>query len=317
MGQDPALKASRVKHLTAYVRQRPLLGASLVLAAVGGGIWALYWAIGPRSDTARNEFTRTVVQILGGLALLASLYFTYRNLQVNLDTQLENQKANRERERLSQEANLTDRFAKAVEQLASDKLEVRLGAIYALERLARDSERDHATIMELLTAYVRERAPRQDGEGHAPPASGEATARLVTDIQATLTVIGRRSRWLGQGESRRLDLRHTGLAHADLTQARLGGTNLEGADLRGARLWSTDLGDACLWGADLRGAVGLAREQLRLAHLSDATKLPDYLRQAASAASSADTAAKEQPATAEGTTAARDAPERRAPGAGA
>src|SRR3982751_6161439 len=34
-------------------------------------------------------------------------------------------------------------------------LEVRLGAIYALERIPRDSERDHWPIMEVLCAYVR------------------------------------------------------------------------------------------------------------------------------------------------------------------
>ena len=192
MGRDPARVASRVKRLPARVRWRPVVGALMLLSAVAGGIWALYWAIGPRSDTARNEFTRTVVQLLGGAALLASLYFTYRNLQVNLDTLLQNQ-----------QANLTDRFAKAVEQLASDKLEVRLGAIFALERLAKDSERDHATIMELLTAYVRERAPRRDGEEQGQQAGGEAATRLATDIQAILTVIGRRSRWYGHCESSR------------------------------------------------------------------------------------------------------------------
>ena len=149
MDRDPALTASRLKRLAARMRWQPTVSALLLLGAVAGGIWALYWAIGPRSDTARNEFTRTVVQLLGGGALLASLYFTYRNLQINLDSQLENQKANREREHLSQEDNLTDRFAKAVELLASEKLEARLGAIFALERLAKDSERDHATIMEL------------------------------------------------------------------------------------------------------------------------------------------------------------------------
>jgi hypothetical protein len=35
-------------------------------------------------------------------------------------------------------------------------LEVRLGAIYALERIAQDSERDHIPIMETLCAYIRE-----------------------------------------------------------------------------------------------------------------------------------------------------------------
>ncbi len=82
MGRDPALIASRVKCLAARVRWRPVVGALLLLVAVAGGIWALYWAIEPRSDTARNKFTRTVVQLLGGGALLASLYFTYRNLQI-------------------------------------------------------------------------------------------------------------------------------------------------------------------------------------------------------------------------------------------
>ena len=38
---------------------------------------------------------------------------------------------------------------------------IRLGGIYALERIARDSEKDHGPIMEVLTAYVREKAPRK------------------------------------------------------------------------------------------------------------------------------------------------------------
>lgn len=76
MAPEPALIASRVKSLTTRVRWRPVVGALLLLTTVPGGIWVLYWAIGPRSDTAHNEFMRTVVQILGGLALLASLYIT-------------------------------------------------------------------------------------------------------------------------------------------------------------------------------------------------------------------------------------------------
>ena len=37
--------------------------------------------------------------------------------------------------------------------------EVRIGAIYALERIAQDSLRDHVPIMEILTAYIRQNAP--------------------------------------------------------------------------------------------------------------------------------------------------------------
>ena len=92
---------------------------------------------------------------------------------------------------------------------------VRLGAIYALERISRDSRRDHWTIMETLTAFVRERAPwpprqavinpfvelqsssaveesrpAEQADKEAEPASVEV--RPATDIQAVLTVLGRR-----------------------------------------------------------------------------------------------------------------------------
>ena len=60
---------------------------------------------------------------------------------------------------VAQEGQITERFTRAIEQLGSDKMEVRLGGIYALERIANDSDKDYWPIMETLTAYVRERAP--------------------------------------------------------------------------------------------------------------------------------------------------------------
>ena len=67
---------------------------------------------------------------------------------------------------ISQESHYTELFTKAVEQLGAvrevpDKepepaLEIRIGAIYSLERLAKDSERDYGPIIETLAAYIRE-----------------------------------------------------------------------------------------------------------------------------------------------------------------
>jgi hypothetical protein len=66
---------------------------------------------------------------------------------------------------LTQErAKITDRFANAIGQLGDDVPEVRLGGIYALERIARDSRRDHGAVVEVLTAYVRTRAPSRRRE---------------------------------------------------------------------------------------------------------------------------------------------------------
>ena len=57
---------------------------------------------------------------------------------------------------LTEQGQVTDRYTKAIEQLGSDKLDVRIGGIYALERIARDSAKDHPTVMEVLTAFIRE-----------------------------------------------------------------------------------------------------------------------------------------------------------------
>src|SRR4029453_12015946 len=90
---------------------------------------------------AQNDVRTTLLQALAGGVLLLGAYLTYRQLRV------------------SREGQLTDRYTKAVDQLGSDHLDVRVGGIYALERIARDSPPDRATIEEVLTAYLRGHAP--------------------------------------------------------------------------------------------------------------------------------------------------------------
>ena len=181
------------------------------------------------------------------------------------------------------QAGETERFAGAMALLSSGQMEVRLGGTYALERLARESERDHGPIMEVLAATLRDRAAWVEGETVA--------ARLDADLQAILTVIGRRHAPFDAGNP--LDLHGTCLARAVLAGANLSGAflyeaNLSGAiltnaDLRGARLWKADLSGAVLdgahlEGADLTGAAGLSAEGLKGAHWDGTTKLPQHLR---------------------------------------
>jgi Flp pilus assembly protein TadB len=60
---------------------------------------------------------------------------------------------------------ITESFSKAVDQLGSDKLEVRLGGIYSLERISKESPDDYWTVMETLTASIRERSRETNGSG--------------------------------------------------------------------------------------------------------------------------------------------------------
>jgi hypothetical protein len=55
---------------------------------------------------------------------------------------------------VTEQSQITERYPQAIEQLGSEKLDVRLGGIYALERIAKDSERDHSTVVEVLSAFV-------------------------------------------------------------------------------------------------------------------------------------------------------------------
>lgn len=63
---------------------------------------------------------------------------------------------------INRENHYTDLFTKAVEQLGATSqdgepaIEMRIGAIFALERLAKDSERDYDPIIETFAAYIRE-----------------------------------------------------------------------------------------------------------------------------------------------------------------
>jgi len=226
---------------------------------------------------AESAFRQTLVQLVGGTALLFGLYFTAQTLRTSQKTL----QVNQETLLTTQQGQITVRFGNAIEHLGDkERLTVRLGGIYALERIARDSPKDHWQIMEVLTAYVRDNAPwppkttqlSQDGsvvEGkQAGKEDQSIPKRLATDIQAVLTVLGRRIRSSDQiGEN--LTLSHTDLRNANLSNAHLQGANLWGVHLEGANLLAAHLEKAMLWDAHLERAL-LTNAHLRGARLMSA-----------------------------------------------
>jgi hypothetical protein len=252
-----------------------VVGVVALLAAVVVLLFlVLNWYVAPTKPSARKDLVLALAQILGGTALLSGLYFTWRTLQVN------------------REGQITERFTRAIDQLGKVEngqkmLEIRVGGIYALERIARESEEDHWPIMEILTAYVRQHAPlgpEQDQEGEedaavekseedsgAPTGGAEPTEvpDPAPDIQAIMNVIRRRTRYYHHGEPESLDLHETDLYGAILPKAHLEGANLEGANLEGAQLHIANLSDASLYEANLKGAL-LFRANLSKARLSEA-----------------------------------------------
>lgn len=216
---------------------------------------------------------------------------------------------------------ITDRINKAVEQLGAEKtvwegggqsskpnLEVRLGGIYALERIAQDSERDHIMVMEILCAYVRENSLTQNIAEY-PYGATKFTEEwkdwyvklpsLRIDIQAVIDVIARRnSRQIGKEivENYRLDLRYCNLRRADFRQGnfdralmdacfmdtaqmngvKLNGTQLHLAQLNGTDLDSAELNNAILINAKLYDSR-LSKVKLKNSNLSSALLSESWL----------------------------------------
>jgi uncharacterized protein YjbI with pentapeptide repeats len=200
----------------------------------------------------------TIVGLLTPLAVAAVGFAAILNLQEMREQISRTSRITHDQLDLQRGAQLADRFTRAIDQLGKSDPEdrnVRIGGIYALEQIARESRELHWPVIEVLTAFIRE---------HRSP-------NVPTEIQAALTVIGRRR--IDQDQAP-LDLHSALLPSVDLREAhlegaKLEGAHLEGADLRYVRLERSRLGEAHLEGARLEGAR-LEEADLRNAHLEPA-----------------------------------------------
>jgi uncharacterized protein YjbI with pentapeptide repeats len=228
--------------------------------------WLVRWELGAQASTlaaadrakAINDVRVTLLQGIGGAVILLGAYFTYRQLQTG-----------REELQIAQQGQVTERFTRAIDQLGHPELDVRLGGIYALERIANDSPDDRATIAEVLTAFVRGHAPwppRLPGQyrSDAPIEQVPELQVRAPDVQAALTVIARRQ--APPQPNAGIDLRATDLRKARLNGANLQGAHLGYANLQEANLHGAKLQRALLHYTQLQGA-GLERAQLQGAFL--------------------------------------------------
>lgn len=225
----------------------------------------------------QNDVRIGLLQAVAGVAVIAAVVVTWQQLETDrrqLRQQLE----------VAGQEQAGERFGRALDQLGSEQLDVRLGGIYGLERIAARApgaaaaaaggayrppgsgdppsvfwgSQDRAQVFEILSAYVRTTS-------HRPPIGpGGADATLQTsqpDVNAAVTVLARRTVLEGDPP---LDLSGSLLPSARLGWARLARADLRGADVRGTSLQHADLAGAHLeqsllcgtqfQGADLRGA---------------------------------------------------------------
>ncbi len=142
-------------------------------------------------------------------------------------------------------------------------IESRLGALYSLERLLTESVRDQRAIIETLCAYIRENSPLEIPEDEAEAQQffhGDLPPRPTNraDVQAALTIIGRRPQFIRSGW--RLDLRNTNLIGYDFSDlnfdsARFDNSFLSRANMSGASFANGTFAGTFMRAANMKGAV--------------------------------------------------------------
>ncbi|WP_207944543.1 pentapeptide repeat-containing protein [Actinomadura rubrisoli] len=203
--------------------------------------------------SAVNNVRGTLLQAVVGMVVLFGAYSTWRQFQIN-----------REGLAATREGQVTDRFSRAVDQLGSDKLDVRIRGLYALWRIADHSPGDQEAVISILTAFIRTHLPWPPQDDQPSQDALIDTVRPVetrtADAQVALTGLGvlnqnaRRPDWL--------NLSLTDLRRADCDGLWLHAINFDHSCLESASFYEGNLSRASLVSANLRRAV-LTRAILR------------------------------------------------------
>lgn len=221
-----------------------------------------------RPATGRVDL-QALANVIIAFTAIGALVFTGLSLSATRDQVAAAQAQNL----VAEQGQITDRYTKSVELLDNtgpEHIQGRLGAIYALERLAIDSRRDQPTIIEVLSAFVR--ATTQH-----PPRTACPDQPISEDVQAAVTVMGRRDTTRDNGTTIDLSLtclREANLTGADFANADFSGTDLSYANLEGAKLPKVNLSNADVIDANLRGAklhgADLTKTNVKKTDLADA-----------------------------------------------
>ncbi|MFF0013044.1 pentapeptide repeat-containing protein [Streptomyces sp. NPDC005374] len=257
--------------------RRIVLAAASTAAAIGYVLllWRGPWWIDgahlreknlqPADGVVITGFRTMLVAVGAGAIAGLGLYYTHRNhrhaekLYEHSQEQFTHlREKDREQAELTREGQVTERYVEAIKLLGSGNLHERLGGIYSLERIMNDSEKDHQTVIEVLSAFVRTPAldanrPHHGTRDDADEDSAQRPRTFLTpDVTAALTVLGRQPPRQGQLV---IDLRHARLTGATVHDIDLQDADLRGAELTGARLQGVVLTGASLASATLTGAT--------------------------------------------------------------
>jgi uncharacterized protein YjbI with pentapeptide repeats len=180
-------------------------------------------AITKDETSARNAVYTNLIPAVGGIFFWITAYMTWRNLIS------------------SEEKQITERFSKAVEQLGSEKSPTVIGAVYSLERISKDSEKDYQKAMEILIAFIKN---NNSMDGHQ-----NQLVKVHQSIQEIITIIGRRISNPNRNNDEKLNLSYVDLTkisilNLDLSKIDFQGSCFTHGNINGAKFIDSNLSDS-------------------------------------------------------------------------
>jgi len=177
---------------------------------------------------------------------------------------------------LNRAGQITDRYSKAVGQLSSERKAERIGALFALERIMHDSERDHRAIVDIIANFIQELNPRTAPASPNLPNDEAGTFRFQPDdprrpepsaeTQAAIRILARRPK---RYESPWIVLGPASLQGASFTDGWVDGLHLAGSDLRSGDFVRVSVRTGIsLSDCDLRGA-NFSSAKLTVSHFQN------------------------------------------------
>lgn len=258
-----------------------VIGILLLASLFGLGVFLITRLVLRVVDGSTDTVPAASAALTAIAAVFGAVFITWRTVVAHWQA-----RASQQQVAIARESHYTTLFAKAVEQLGGTRevqireidkttnppttysypetqpnLEVRLGAIYALERIARDSARDKKAIFEVLCAYAR----NPENSGRLPPIGDVPTKdeefyrwraglpSIRVDMQACIYILG--SDLFADLDVNIFDLSRANFQCATLSNNNLTAANLESTNLDATILDNTVINQATLDRSHIRAAT--------------------------------------------------------------
>ena len=233
-----------------------LFGVSIVIIAFAGRQWD--WFI---EDSNNGEAIRSIALTIAAIWGIYGVKIAIRRtivLKKQADSQIKETKALEKQVSLQEKGQVSKRYVRALELLASDKQHIKMAGIFILERVAKEADdKTFEDILISLCAYIRDAFPHPaENDPDIPsPFSQREDMREILKFLSAESISEKLEEMTPLSDiGNIIDLSRTNLKGALFVNAYLNGVNFLGSCLKNADFSVANLRSASFFSADIEGA---------------------------------------------------------------